>query len=326
MERQNNKISLLEGGVSPFPVGRIFNKVSEILQKTKIALALDFSLNPQPVIELEDKLGKIGPNPVYIDASRKSHLSVAYAQYLWLLGELIYKTHDSIALNSLIKTEEDLKGMCEIAKYSKDFQEYMLPLLINPVNPEYIEHVLSVMKDIRYKKLDEELLSELNSMDMDSPIGNKVNSICSYGLSFALCHEASHSTCGHNLYEEGNEAEEWEADDNAFWTMVGTLDEDEQFSAMIGVICTLISLLFLNPRLDPDPTGVHPKESIRLMAHFENILKVSPKEKEEKYISFLVISLCLWSGAFGIEDFPVSYNPINNKLNLAKIRKYFGTN
>ena len=123
------------------------------------------------------------------------------------------------------------------------------------------------------------------------------------------------------MNREGCEADENEADENAFWAMVSMLHEREQFSAMVGVICTMVSLLFLNPTFEPD--GVHPKESDRLMKHFDTIISICPKDKRDKYKSFLVLAVCLWAGACGIEEFPVKYNPLSSDKEVEMIRHFF---
>lgn len=184
-----------------------------------------------------------------------------------------------------------------------------------------VSSFIGLTAEVRNKVVDETLLSKLQTLDMDSPIGKNANSIAAYGLAFSLCHEASHSTCGHNLNGEGSEAEENEADENAFWTRVSMLQESEQFSAMVGVICTMVSLLFLNPAFEPD--GVHPKESDRLMKHFDTIISICPKDKRDKYKSFLVLAVCLWAGACDIEKFPVKYNPLSSDKDVEMIRHFF---
>lgn len=250
-------------------------------------------------------------------------LSAAYCQYLWLLCDIALK---SIDLDIILQECKKIGGNIEDYKTSVykilDLPKEELSDLLKTYGKEihfdqfydYLKRSLSIIdteRTTKEQKMDYCLLLQLvdNSkaidieryyqIDLDGAYEAKVNAMYCFGITFVLLHELSHFSLGHlNKYEE-EENQELEADIAAFWNIYSSLAEAELFSANCGVLCVLLSLIFLNPNLSIDEDDCHPREDKRLFEIYDNI-----KEDNEKFALLIIHMFKLWKDFNDIKDFP----------------------
>ena len=78
------------------------------------------------------------------------------------------------------------------------------------------------------------------------------------------------SIINHDFNHYGTTEEEEVADHNAFWTLYSDLEGNERTTALLGILCALVSLIFVNPSLEDD--GIHPLPIERVF-YFYDIVK-----------------------------------------------------
>lgn len=140
-------------------------------------------------------------------------------------------------------------------------------------------------------------LERFNQINLHGKYEEIVNSVYCYGIAFILLHELSHFNLGH-LNKQNEELEdERDADISAFWNIYNDLDAEIRFTANCGILCTLFSLLYLNPNMEED--GIHPREDYRIMEIYEQI-----KDDNNKYTFLVVYMFKCWSIMYNIKGFP----------------------
>lgn len=285
-----------------FPVERILYAVQEGLPKAQtVGLLRGFENGLQNEIELVDRDGA-WTGVANISPTGKVTLSVTFCQFLSLLCQISLIVHDSLAVEREVEKmtpvkrdeyERELSVDCEMTHYLRDIPDYESVV-------KYASRLIDIAKPLLTSTpiTQEEYNAIDNLGDYESPLATRANSLCVYGIIFIILHEASHAILGQNLYEEGTEQEEIDADHNAFWAMWGDLEGMIRNTAMMGCICALASLLFYNPNLSKD--GVHPREDKRLFSFFDVL-----KDEKKSYTEMLTIVLSIWATIFGKADFPV---------------------
>ena len=218
------------------------------------------------------------------------YLSSAFCQFLWLLDDIVLKQIDF----SIIQ-EECYKNNIDVATYKKS-TEYLLknPGVLNVFANtygvdfnqyyEYLKRTTHLLEKSEFEKSIKEDFSLASSLiDSNSTINmtdfNKinitglyeqlVNSVYCFGIAFILLHELSHFELGHLDKVEQEMQDEENADYAAFWNIYNDLKGRELFSANIGILCALFSLLMLNPKMEDD--DVHSKESDRIFSILDKI-------------------------------------------------------
>lgn len=81
--------------------------------------------------------------------------------------------------------------------------------------------------------------------------------------------------------------------------MYCTLSDELKFSANVGILCALFSLLFLNPSMAKKEGDVHPREDKRIFDVYNSIKSDNPK-----YTLLLVRFFNAWAKGFSIKDYP----------------------
>ena len=99
-----------------------------------------------------------------------------------------------------------------------------------------------------------------------------MNSVYCYGVGFILLHELSHFELGHLDKTKEEKQDEIAADYAAFWNIYNDLNDRELFSANVGILCALFSLLMWNPKMEE--ADVHPKESDRIFSILDQVFGV----------------------------------------------------
>ncbi|MBO4581256.1 MAG: hypothetical protein J5701_03100 [Bacteroidales bacterium] len=303
-----------------FPIHTLNSNITNILQKILSANILGNIQNGlQPEIKFIDECSHIS-NVAEIKGNSHNaqvYLSSAYCQFLWLLDDIALKLIDF----SIIQ-DECIKNNIEVVTYKKS-TEYLIqnPEILNVLANrygidfnqyfEYLRRTVQLLERDEFERnikkewaLAESLINssrticinDFNEIDFNGLYEQLVNSVYCFGVSFILLHELTHFAMGHLEKEEEMQDEE-NADFSAFWNLYNDLKDRELFSANIGILCALFSLLMLNPNMEEDE--IHPKESDRIFYIFDQISEDNPK------YSVLIIKLfAMWAEKFNIQEFP----------------------
>lgn len=287
-----------------FPVEDIFYKVQENLPKAfTVGLLKGFENGLRNEINLVDRDGSL-TTVAEVSPSGQVSLSVAFCQFLLLICHVGLIIHESIAVDSaLVRMSEEQKEQyykelgfdCQLTRFLREVPSF-------EEAKRYCSHLIDIARPLlNANPLSEEEFNAIRfGVKYDSELAIRANSLCVDGIAFILLHEASHVILGQNLREKGSIQEEIEADNNAFWAMWGDLEGKERNTAMMGCLCSLASLLFVNPSLEPDEEDPHPREDDRLFSFYDIL-----KEEKDSYTEMLVFLLITWATVFGKHDFPI---------------------
>lgn len=247
-------------------------------------------------------------------------LSAAYCQYLWLMCCIIIREMDlsTIVEESKrcgITLEQFLEASKQVASLPQEQVLKQLPSEYSEINiGQYIDYLKRVPELLNttefpkqqkyYVRLLLELVSkkefdihDFSKININTPYGEKINSVYCFGICFILLHEASHFSLGHMDKESSDIQDEIDADSSSFWSIYSDMPEEKQFSANCGVLCALFSLLYLNPTIESDNT--HPTEDDRIISVYDCIKKDNPK-----YTVLLVRLFAYWAEFHQIDGFP----------------------
>lgn len=304
-------------------LGRIIN--ADILGNIKKGLRNEISFFDEgehisDVAEILPNCSRIKTDEAYVK------LSSAYCQYLWLIDDYVLKTIDF----KIIQDSCQQNGIA-IADFKKSITRVIHNSRIIPEFPgfdkmHYIAYLKSVLPIIDSQDFKNEFdlamtfndLSKpidfpfLCEISMDGPYEQRTNTVYCYGIAFILLHELSHFSLKH-LDKEAVIKDEKDADINAFWNVYNDISDNEKFSANIGILCALFSLMMLNPYLEEN--GVHPREDKRMFYVYDNI-----KEYDEKYTVLLIELFHLWAEKNNISRFPTQSG--NREKDIEAIRSF----
>lgn len=295
-----------------FPIEYMLEAVQNSLPKmVSIDLFSGIDKGLQNEIKLIDKDGNL-TDTARVSPMGQVYLSVSFCQFLLIMCHVGLYVHDSIAVRNEIEhmTKQELEQFhrelevdCDETRYLKALSDYKSTLT-------YCSRLIDIAKPLLLHRTitQQEFDSLVNNIDYKSQLSAKANSLCVFGIVFLLLHEASHIILDQDLYDNGTIEEELEADHNAFWAMYSDLTDKERYTAMVGCLCALTSLLFINPNLEPD--GIHPREDIRLFTFYDLL-----KDERTAYTEIIVILLAAWATVSEKEDFPVLDNSYEETLN-----------
>lgn len=268
----------------------------------------------------------------------KSHvsLSAAYCQYLWLMCSIVIREIDLFVVieecrqrGITLEQFADFSGQLE--NLSPEQISKHIPLEYKGTNIEqnldYLKRIPELLNTVefhncqkKYVKLLSELtgkekfiLEDFSAININTPYGEKINSVYCFGICFVLLHEASHFSLGHIDKESCTIQDEIDADSSSFWSIYSDISETEKFSADCGVLCALFSLLYLNPTIESD--NIHPTEDDRIFAVYESV-----KEDDPKYTLLLVQLFRYWAGLHQINGFPNDLQ--NTEESVDKIKSF----
>lgn len=309
--------------MKPFPIISLHERINEIFGKIfSIDILQNIMCGVDQQVGIIDDEGKltdiasIGQFKSILDKQPrwKVHVSVAYAQSLWLLCEAVLWTHDYYVAKSAFPQlcEQQLAMLRNVRKsYNDPGLSYVVSLL----NDEKVDVVrnFELIRIILSRKVSEEEMEELYTHNTLSQFGTYVNALYVYAMSFILLHELSHHDLEQDFSTDGSLEEEINADDHAFWTLYCDLTDKEHTTAMHGVVCALASLLFINDPLGEDP--IHPRPFERLFRYYHIASVDNYKEK-----NFLRTILFFWACYMLNEELIEMI--CDNSMTMEEIEKY----
>lgn len=225
-------------------------------------------------------IAEIIDKPILIDKDepkRYVKISASYSQMLWMICSIVIRNHDCVAINYEIEhmSIEEYNNFLKELEIDNAITKYERALLDQKVVFSESADILNKIEILSNRKLSDEEMEQLYTYDMTSDIGVRINSLYVYAMSFILLHEFSHHSLNHDFNHYGTIEEEEAADHNAFWTLYSDLGGNERKTALLGILCALVSLIFADPSLEDD--GIHPLPIERIL-YFYNIVKdESPK-------------------------------------------------
>lgn len=310
-----------------FPIYRLNEAITKSFDKIiSLDIAKGIREGLDPMIHLVDKQG--GPLTTIADIKEKSllidkdtpkryvTLSVTYSQILWMICSIVMRNHDSIAINyeyDKMSSEQKTKFEQELLNNDSVITRYERELLDEKKVLSDSANMLNTIEILSTRKLSEEEIEELYQYDITSEIGTRVNSLYVFAISFILLHEFSHHSLNHDFKQIGTRDEEEAADHNAFWTLYSDLKGEYRNSALLGILCALVSLIFIDTSLKDD--GVHPLPIERIF-YFYDILK----EESPKYAGLMCHLFYTWAVYCHDENMPPLEAPYEDTIE--KIRTY----
>lgn len=271
-----------------FPVCRLNEAISRTFEKTiSLDIAQGIRDGLDSMIHFVDEQGgplstiaEIIDKPILIDKDepkRYVKISAAYSQMLWMICSIVIRNHDCVAINYEIEhmSIEEYNNFLKELDIDNAITKYERALLDQKVVFSESADILNKIEILSNRKLSDEEMEQLYTYDMKSDIGVRINSLYVYAMSFILLHEFSHHSLNHDFNHYGTIEEEEAADHNAFWALYSDLEGNERETALLGILCALVSLIFVDPSLEND--GIHPLPIERIF-YFYNIVKdESPK-------------------------------------------------
>ena len=306
-----------------FPVLTLNSSITEAISKiVSIGIADGIKEGLDPEIHLFDEEGgpiqtiaEITELPSFLkpEHKRKVSVSAAYMQVLWILCDIALKNNDAIA----VEVEVDKMSSDEKDQYYKELEvdlpetRYLKTLLDKKAIFQQSAEKVNLIELICSKKLSEDEMERVHSLDMTSGSGVLTNGMYIFAMTFCLLHEFSHHSLGQDFSKEATLEEEVAADQSAFWSMYSDLEGNLKLTAMYGIICSLVSLLFINPQLIDD--GIHPKPVERILEYYELIKAESPK-----YAGLLCHLLYTWAVYTRDDNMPKWDRPYDELIYLMK--------
>ena len=306
-----------------FPVLTLNSSITEAISKiVSIGIADGIKEGLDPEIHLFDEEGgpiqtiaEITELPSFLkpEHKRKVSVSAAYMQVLWILCDIALKNNDAIA----VEVEVDKMSSDEKDQYYKELEvdlpetRYLKTLLDKKAIFQQSAEKVNLIELICSKKLSEDEMERVHSLDMTSGSGVLTNGMYIFAMTFCLLHEFSHHSLGQDFSKEATLEEEVAADQSAFWSMYSDLEGNLKLTAMYGIICSLVSLLFINPQLIDD--GIHPKPVERILEYYELI-----KDESPKYAGLLCHLLYTWAVYTRDDNMPKWDRPYYELIYLMK--------
>ena len=306
-----------------FPVLTLNSSITEAISKiVSIGIADGIKEGLDPEIHLFDEEGgpiqtiaEITELPSFLkpEHKRKVSVSAAYMQVLWILCDIALKNNDAIA----VEVEVDKMSSDEKDQYYKELEvdlpetRYLKTLLDKKAIFQQSAEKVNLIELICSKKLSEDEMERVHSLDMTSGSGVLTNGMYIFAMTFCLLHEFSHHSLGQDFSKEATLEEEVAADQSAFWSMYSDLEGNLKLTAMYGIICSLVSLLFINPQLIDD--GIHPKPVERILEYYELI-----KDESPKYAGLLCHLLYTWDVYTRDDNMPKWDRPYDELIYLMK--------
>ena len=313
-----------------FPVYRLNEVISKTFEKTiSLDIAQGIRDGLDSMIHFVDEQGgplstiaEIIDKPILIDKDepkRYVKISAAYSQMLWLICSIVMRNHDSVAINYEIEqmSIEEHKSFLRELEIDNTITKYIRALLDQKVVFSESADILNKIEILSNRKLSDEEMEQLYTYDMTSDIGVRVNSLYVYAMSFILLHEFSHHSLNHDFNHYGTTEEEEVADHNAFWTLYSDLKGNERTTALLGILCALVSLIFVNPSLEDD--GIHPLPIERVFYFYDIV-----KEESTKFAGLMCHLFYTWAVYVHDANMPQldgSYDETFDKIKAYMIEK-----
>ena len=309
-----------------FPIYRLNGTITEALKKIiSLDIAKGIREDLDPMIHFIDEQGgplstiaKITERIVVMnenESKRYVTISATYSQILWMICSIVMRNHDSVAINNEIERmspeeyamyQQELLSDSIVARCERDLQEE------KKVFSDSAE-MLNKIEILSTRKLLNEEIEQLYAYDMTSDIGVRINSLYVFAMSFILLHEFSHHSLNHDLKQKGTKEEENEADHNAYWALYSDLQGRERKTALLGVLCALVSLIFVDTSLEDD--GIHPLPIERIFYFYDIV-----KDESPNYAGLMCHLFYAWAVYTHDENMPSLDGPYEETIE--KIRSY----
>ncbi len=313
--------------MKPFPIYRLSEAITNAISKiVSIDIMQGIAKGLDPKIYYVDESGgpistiaEINELP-YVrstnDYKRRVKISATYAQTLWMICGIALRNHDSIAIGNELENmtiKERTHFFEELTNNNQVHLRYLNELIDKKKALDVSAKILNTIEYINQSVLTDADMDCLYNYDMESEFGVKVNSLYVYAMTFCLLHEFSHHILDHDFQTEGTKQEELEADFNAFWSIYSDLVDEERNTAMAGLLCSLVSLIFVNKTLLDD--GIHSLPIERIFCFYDLI-----KDDNPKYAGLLCHLFYAWAVYVHDGDMPSLDAPYEETLE--KIREY----
>lgn len=305
-----------------FPVYQLNDAITEAISKM---ISIDIEGNVanglHPEIRFVDEQGpittvaKINESP--INRQHRVTISAAFAQFLWLLVDMVFRIHENHAIITEFENSSEEEQKKFISHLGDDNEEshYLKALCDRKSVLNYAAGSTNKIINLFDKQISESEMDELHEYDMTSGIGVRVNSLYVYAMTFILLHEFSHHSLGHDLKTGGSVDDEIAADYSAFWAMYSDLEDKEQRTAKRGILCALVSLLFLNKDLKDD--GIHPRPIERIFTYYDLM-----QDEGEDYSALLCYLLYAWTVYVKDDEMPALTESISYAEALEKMKAH----
>lgn len=265
-------------------------------------------------------------------------LSMAYAQYLWLLCDVAFKILDhNVIVSECAKDGKSLQTFLESTYQLRKMTEAQIAPYLPPIAHvsyqryvEYLALVPQLLSDDFWTRIGEEYAAAMSLMCKDTPVHigfintinisglyeKRTNSVYCYAIAFLLLHEQSHHALKH-MGKLTNAEDEENADLTAFWSIYSDITDNRRFSANAAIMCVFFSFLVYDPeqKLLED----HPADFRRLFNVYDLI-----KDETPKYTQLLIGLLDFWAKTNGIKNYPVDL--ANCEESVEKIKAFFCQN
>ena len=312
--------------MKPFPTYRLNAAITDAMSKIiTIDIASGIATGLDSMIHFVDESG--GPLTTIAEitdypniltdggSSRYVKISATYTQLLWMLCSIALRNHDSIVIESEIErmSPEERSQFIKELRENNSITEYQRELVDKKGTFALSADMINRIEVMTQRAISETEMDELYRYDMESEIGIRINSMYVYAMVFCLLHEFSHHSLNHDFQHEGTLQEEIEADSNSFWSIYSDLDGAEKNTAIIGILCSLVSLIFVNKSLRDD--GIHPLPIKRIFTYYDLI-----KDENTKYAGLLCHLFYAWAVYVHDDNMPKLEGPYNETLDM--IRAY----
>lgn len=326
--------------ISPiFPVARLNTRLTQFLSlhaKRELRNAVRNGLRKK--IHLIDKQTTITTFARIRQCKKNEYqvsLSVAGAQYLWILCDVAIRMFDI----SVVKAHSNGLSMSTMAllleRCNAKLKEIISYLNANELQkftnclsrfPDLLDHGKKELKELN-SELDAKMqladklkaeyiyLDRYKELDMQSDYGTLANSACVSGLAFIMLHEYAHFALGHLDDNINKIAKEAQADLTAFNLLYIKAKPSMRFTVVIGVLMALVVSIFINPD-SCFHSKEHPAGRERIFAIYDAI----PADTD-KYSALLVYMFRYWAKREKHERFPVSLDPYDS-MALTSIRNW----
>lgn len=281
------------------PIEYLSLRVTEKIQSLpSLGVKEEIKHGLNPIIEYNDSIKCIGG----ISADGSVTISKPFCQFFWILCNIALRIHDSASVSGEFQKMDATQqsAFLKFLEIDSFGTLYFRQVISWDDNLKIVSELECIIQDILAGKMDEAVIyTNQYASDLTSPLGTITNSLYCYGIAFIALHEFSHFSLGHDLNIDGTTQDEIDADANAFWALFCDLTGPEKHTAMMGVICVLAALMFINPTLGKD--GIHPQENERLRTFYDLVFN---EEQKESYRQMLIMILTTWAICFQIKDFP----------------------
>lgn len=308
-----------------FPVYRLNEVISKTFEKTiSLDIAQGIRDGLDSMIHFVDEQGgplstiaEIIDKPILIDKDepkRYVKISATYSQMLWMICSIVMRNHDSVAINYEIEqmSIEEHNNFLRELEIENAITRYERALLDQKVVFSESADILNKIEILSNRKLSDEEMEQLYTYDMTSDIGVRVNSLYVYAMSFILLHEFSHHSLNHDFNHYGKIEEEEAADHNAFWTLYSDLEGNERTTALLGILCALVSLIFADPSLEDD--GIHPLPVERIFYFYDIVKNECPK-----FAGLMCHLFYIWAVYVHDDNMPQLDGPYDDTLDIIKV-------